>query len=242
MPNGGTLSVKTENVTAYEDGIGSLTGRSGRYVRISVTDTGSGMDEETQERIFEPFFTTKEMGRGTGLGLASAYGIVKSHDGTIEVTSRRGEGTTFIICLPASDKEVLQDRGLVGEILEGEETILLVDDEPMILEVTQPMLERLGYRVLTARSGRSALEIYRENRDAIGIVVLDLVMPDLNGKETFVLLKNMDPQVKVLLSSGYSINGQAEEMLKEGCDGFIQKPFDLSLLSHKLREILDQKA
>jgi PAS domain S-box-containing protein len=242
MPNGGTLSVKTENVTAYEEGDGSLTGRSGRYVRISVTDTGAGMDEETQERIFEPFFTTKEMGRGTGLGLASAYGIVKGHEGTIEVTSRKGEGTTFVICLPASEKEVLQHEASSGEILKGAETVLLVDDEPMILEVTQPMLETLGYQVLTARSGRKALEIYREKGDQIGMVVLDLVMPDMNGKETFVLLKNLDPQIKVLLSSGYSIDGQAEEMLKQGCDGFIQKPFDMKVLSHKVREILDRKA
>ncbi|MEW6664623.1 MAG: PAS domain S-box protein [Thermodesulfobacteriota bacterium] len=241
MPAGGTLSVKTENVMVHEDGMRSLTGKPGKYVRISVTDTGAGMDEETQERIFEPFFTTKEMGRGTGLGLASAYGIVKGHDGAIEVTSRRGEGTTFVIYLPASEKETVQEKAPSGEILKGGETILLVDDEEMILEVAKPMLEKLGYKVLTAHSGRRALEIYRENRDRIDMVVLDMVMPDLSGRETFVLLRNLDPSAKVLLSSGYSIDGQAGEMLKQGCDGFIQKPFDMKTLSYKVREILDKK-
>lgn len=241
MPNGGTLFVKTENVTGYENENRSPGGRYGKYVRISVTDTGAGMDEETQERIFEPFFTTKEMGRGTGLGLASAYGIVKSHDGIIEVTSRSAVGPTFVISLPASEKEIAQERASSGEILKGTETILLVDDEQIILEVTKPMLEKLGYSVLTAGSGRKALELYREKRDHIGLVVLDLVMPELRGKETFVLLRNLDPNAKVLLYSGFSVNGVAADMLKQGCDGFIQKPFDMKLLSHKVREILDKE-
>ncbi|MBN1105019.1 MAG: PAS domain S-box protein [Deltaproteobacteria bacterium] len=238
MPNGGILTVRTENVTIYENLVRSLGARAGRYVRVSVTDTGVGMDEETRDRVFEPFFTTKELGKGTGLGLASAYGIVKGHGGVIEVTSRKGEGTSFVIYLPASDKEIVGVEECPGELVGGAETVLVVDDEAVVLDTAKTMIEKLGYKVLTANGGRRALEIYRQHRTRIDLVVLDLIMPGLNGEETFVLLKNMDPGVRVLLSSGYSVDGRATDLLERGCGGFIQKPFSMKELSDKLREVL----
>jgi two-component system, cell cycle sensor histidine kinase and response regulator CckA len=141
----------------------------GRYVKISVTDTGTGMDKATREKIFEPFFTTKEMGRGTGLGLASVYGIIKNHGGFINVYSEKGHGTTFNIYLPASEKEVIEEKKSVGNTLKGSETVLFVDDEDMIIEITGEMFEQLGYKILIARSGKEAIDIYEENKDNIDI-------------------------------------------------------------------------
>ena len=204
-----------------------------------MTDNGIGMDEATRQRIFEPFYTTKEMGRGTGLGLASTYGIVKNHDGIINVYSEKGEGTTFNIYLPASDKRVAEEKETTGEIIEGTETILLVDDEDMIVNVGEKILERLGYTAIIAKSGKEAIDIYRENRDKIEMVILDMIMPDIGGKVAYERLKEINPDIKVLLSSGYSITGQAQEILDKGCNGFIQKPFNLKDLSQKIREILD---
>ena len=199
------------------------------------------MDEATQQKIFEPFFTTKEMGRGTGLGLASAYGIIKNHDGIINVDSIKGEGTTFTIYLPASEKEVIEEKEEVVKVLKGTETVLLVDDEDMIINVGEQLLEKMGYTVLIARSGKEATEIYEKNKDKIDMVILDMIMPDMSGGDTFDRLKEINPEIKVLLSSGYSINGQATEILERGCDGFIQKPLSMKQLSRKIREILDKE-
>ncbi|MFH1951137.1 MAG: response regulator [Pseudomonadota bacterium] len=239
MPGGGDLYLETENVTIDENYVKLFSIEPGRYVKISVTDTGVGMDKATQKRIFDPFFTTKEMGRGTGLGLASAYGIIKNHGGFINVYSEKGHGTTFNVYLPASEKEVIEDKKLAGDTVRGTETVLFVDDEDMIIEVAEQLLEQLGYKVLTARSGKEAIEIYEENKERIDIVILDMIMPDMSGGETYDRMRDINPKVKVLLSSGYSINGQATEILDRGCNGFIQKPFKMKELSQKLREILD---
>jgi CheY-like chemotaxis protein len=196
------------------------------------------MDRDTQQRIFEPFFTTKEMGRGTGLGLASAYGVIRNHSGLIEVNSTPGEGTTFTIHLPATDHTVTLECAK-GEVLSGDGTVLLVDDEEMIVDVGRELLEHLGYRVMTAQSGEEALRLYREEMKRIDLVLLDMIMPGMSGSATFDRLLEMDPGVRVLLSSGYSINQTAEEMLDRGCRGFIQKPFDVECLSKKLREVLE---
>ena len=196
------------------------------------------MDAVTRDRIFEPFFTTREMGRGTGLGLASAFGILRNHEGHITVASEKGHGTTFTIYLPISEK-ALQPATAAGEIHPGGETILLVDDERMILDVGQKLLEKLGYQVKTAGSGQEAVEIYQRHQNTIDLVILDMIMPSMGGGRTFDALKAIDPQVCVLLSSGYSLNGQATEILQRGCRGFLQKPFDLGTLSQKLREVLD---
>ncbi len=238
MPGGGDLFLETANVVPDEEYLRANNVSPGRYVRLSVTDTGTGMDTATRSRIFEPFFTTKEMGRGTGLGLASAYGIIKNHGGFITVYSEEGEGTTFNIYLPASDKALENLPPLLQDLQTGSETILLVDDEPLILEVGRQMLERLGYRVLTAESGLGGVEVFRENKDLINLVVMDMIMPDLGGGEACEQIKAINPQVRIILSSGYSLNGKASEILKRSCEGFLQKPFSLTDLSGKIRDIL----
>ena len=241
MPGGGDLYLKTENVTINRTDVKPFSIEPGRYVKISVTDTGVGMDKKTREKIFEPFFTTKEMGRGTGLGLASAYGIIKNHGGFINVYSEKGHGATFNIYLPASEKEVIEEKKPAGETVSGTETVLFVDDEDMIIELAEELFEGLGYKVLTAGSGREAIETYEKNKERIDMVLLDMVMPDMGGDETYDKLKKINPDIKVLLASGYSMNGQATEIMDRGCSGFIQKPFKMRELSQKLREILDGK-
>jgi len=240
MPGGGTLYIQTKNVTLDENFAKPFSVETGRYVKISVEDTGVGMDEATQQRIFDPFFTTKELGRGTGLGLASAYGIVKNHGGIITVYSKKGKGTTFNIYLSATGKTVHVKDELAEEILMGTETLLFVDDEEMIIDVGGQMLEQLGYKIFLATNGKEALEVYKKNRDKIDMVILDMIMPDIGGGKVYDRLKEINPDIKVILASGYSIDGQATEILGRGCDGFIQKPFNISDLSQKLREILDK--
>ncbi len=244
MPNGGELYVETQN-TMYEDPSPSFSELvPGRYVKITVTDTGFGMDEETLERVFEPFFTTRE-NIGAGLGLSSVYGIVKNHQGHINISSRQGKGTTVTIYFQARDAELEKTPGQKTQVLEemqtGSETILVVDNEQMIIDVSQKLLETLGYEVLTALGGKSALEIYEREKEAIDLIILDIVMPDMGGDEVYPILKSMNPEVKVLISSGYSISGVATKLLSQGCSGFIQKPFNLKLLSHKVREVLDSR-
>jgi PAS domain S-box-containing protein len=244
MPEGGSLKLKTENVVLGADFINSQPYQveAGDYIKITVTDTGIGIDKDTQVRIFEPFFTTKEMGRGTGLGLASVYGIIKNHGGYINVYSEVGQGTTFTIYLPASVKSIQPEAKTVAPtVVTGNGTILFVDDEKMIIDVGQELLQELGYDVLTASNGQDAIEIYRQKSAQIDLVIMDLIMPGLSGGETFDRLKKINSQVKVLLSSGYSINGQAAKILERGCDGFIQKPFNLNQLSEKIQGIISKK-
>jgi CheY-like chemotaxis protein len=239
MPGGGELLLETENVILDEKRVAPHTVSPGRYVRIAVTDTGVGMDEMTRQRIFDPFFTTKEMGRGTGLGLASVYGIIRNHGGFIIVESEKGHGSTFTIFLPFSEKAVRREEQRDSEIRKGEGTVLLVDDEEMIIDVGGHMLEKMGYRVFIARSGKEALDQYQKNKDDIDLVILDMIMPEMGGGETYDRLKAMDPAIKVLLSSGYSIDGQAGDIMERGCNGFIQKPFNMKDLSRRIRDILD---
>jgi len=241
MPNGGDLYLQSENVFLDEEHVRLLSLKPGRCVRLTITDTGVGMDEATIQRIFDPFFTTKEMGRGTGLGLASVYGIIKNHDGIIDVFSKKGEGTTFTIYLQASDKQIIEEKETSREVLKGVEMVLLVDDEDSIVDVGEEILNMMGYQVLSARGGKEAVELYQKNQATIDIVVLDMIMPEMGGEETYDTLKEINPKVKVLLSSGYSIDGKAKEILEKGCDGFIQKPFTIEELSQKIREILDKK-
>jgi two-component system cell cycle sensor histidine kinase/response regulator CckA len=241
MPGGGQLTLRTVNAS-HSDMKGRLyEPKRGKYVLLAVTDTGIGMDKEIRDRIFDPFFTTKEMGRGTGLGLASAYGIVKGHAGYIDVASKPGKGTTFSIYLPASEKTISQASSPYDPVVKGDEMVLLVDDEDAIRGVGRELLEAMGYKVLLAGDGREAVKLYKNKQDEIDIVLLDIVMPNMGGGETYDKLKEVNPDVKVLLFSGYTINGQAKEILERGCDGFIQKPFDAKELSSKLREILDKQ-
>lgn len=241
MPGGGELYLQTENVTLDESYTNPYEVKPGRYVKISVVDTGVGMDEATKERIFEPFFTTKEMGRGMGLGLASAYGIIKNHEGILNVNSVRGEGTTFNIYLPACENKIIDEKKPLEGIIRGTEAVLLVDDEDIIVDIGKKNLEKLGYKVITARNGKEAVELYKKSKGNIDIVVLDMIMPEMGGGETYDRLKEINPDVKVILSSGYSIEGQASEILKRGCDGFIQKPFRMKQLSSKINEVLEKE-
>ena len=240
MPGGGDLILKTMNTT-HEDMKGKLHDpKPGNYVLLKVTDTGTGMHEKTVKCVFDPFFTTKEMGRGTGLGLASAYGIIKSHRGYIDVESQKGRGTTFTIYLPESKKSVEKTVESAKQIIKGTGTILFVDDEPMNLDIGVKLLKSLGYSVLEANGGRDAIEVYKSNKDKIDMVILDMIMPEMGGSEAYDRMKEINPDVKVLLSSGYSIDGQAKKILERGCDAFIQKPFTMKQLSQYIRQIMDK--
>lgn len=238
MPGGGDLFLKTENAVLDENRVKVHGTPPGRYVKISVTDTGVGMDEKTKNRIFDPFFTTKERGRGTGLGLAVAYGIAKRHKGFISVESEPGRGTTFDIYLPASMEWPSLETSSPQEVMRGSGTVLLVDDEASVLDVTRRMLEHLGYTAITAGSGDEAVTIYGEMQEEIDLVLLDMIMPEMSGEKVFRILREMNPGVRVMLLSGYSVNGKTQEILDGGCAGFIQKPVSLSDLSWKIHDVL----
>ena len=244
MPDGGDLYIQTENVTLDAERSRPYVVAPGRYVKMSVTDTGVGMDAATREKIFDPFFTTKDMAQGSGLGLASVYGIIKNHGGFIAVTGEKGEGTTFDIYLPASERPSVKEgaQPTRHEIHYGKGTVLLVDDEDMVLEVGQAMLKRLGYRVLIAGSGKEALHLLENQKEEIDLVILDMIMPGMGGGETFDRIKEMGVDAPILLSSGYSINGQAKEILERGCSGFIQKPFSMEDLSRKALELVADRS
>lgn len=236
------LSLETENVILGEEEARLFDLPAGSYVRISVTDTGEGMDEWTRERIFDPFFSTKPRGRGTGLGLATAYGIIQSHGGMIDVRSERGEGSTFTIYLPASTKEPEKEISVQpSETFHGTETILLVDDEKTVLDVSRELLETLGYSVYTASSGMEAIALFAEKKDEIDLVILDMIMPGISGGKTFDRLREIDPGVPVILASGYSMDGDAANIMSRGCDTFLQKPFLMSQLSGAIKETLDSR-
>jgi len=239
MPDGGELVLTTDNFIIDVNHLKTLELKLGKYVKISVKDTGIGIDKKIQKKIFDPFFTTKEKAgnRGTGLGLASAYGIIANHDGFIDVSSEIGKGSEFCIYLPAFEDNITDKENLSHKMLPGSETILLVDDEDMIIDVVSSMLKQLGYQVLTAKRGEDAIEIYKKDWQKIHMIILDLIMPGIGGRRTYDVLKEINPNVKVLLSSGYSAS-ETNVTLGKGCDGFIQKPFDISQVSVKIRDIM----
>jgi CheY-like chemotaxis protein len=242
MMGGGDLFITTQNITSKEMTKKSYTVKPGTYVLITIRDTGTGMDTATQAKIFDPFFTTKGLAKGTGLGLASVYGIIKAHGGYIDVESKKGVGTTFSLSLPASQKTIDEEILPLETIETGSETILLVDDEEIILEVGKDLLTSLGYTVKTAQSGKEAIHALRKSLPSSppDLVILDMIMPQMGGGETYDKMKELHPTIKVLLSSGYSIDGQAEEILKRGCDGFLQKPFTMKELSRAIREVMGE--
>ncbi len=197
------------------------------------------MDERTREKIFEPFFTTKEQGHGTGLGLTTVYGIIQSHGGYIAVYSEPAKGSTFSIYLPAAEDLVKVEKPAPPILIKGNESVLIIDDETMIIDTAQTMLAELGYTVYTADSGKKGIEAFLNLAEQVDLVILDMIMPHMSGNETFERLKTIDPEVKVLLSSGYGLNGQASVLMEKGCRGFIQKPFTIRELSRKVREVLE---
>ena len=246
MPGGGRLTIATRNLVLDESASRQRLGvEPGEYVELSVADTGCGMDPHVISHIFDPFFTTKEVGRGTGLGLSTAYGIVKNHHGHIECTSRPGQGTVFRILLPVAESEAGEPipEPAPGQVVRGgDETILLVDDEEMLREMGREVLENRGYRVLEARSGEEALSIYREKAAAIHLVILDLGMPGMGGERCLVQLMAADPQVKVLVASGYTQDEQVRRVNGLGAAGFLGKPFRESQLAAEVRRVLDSAA
>lgn len=239
MNEGGDLYLKSENVSLDEAFSSLHEAKPGRYVKISITDSGIGMDASVKRRIFEPFFTTHEPGGGTGLGLASAFGIIKNHHGIITVKSKLGQGSTFCIYLPATDKEPEQERKSLKSIEMGTETILLVDDEKYIIDVGEMMLKGLGYSILTASSGRMAIDVFTEKKDSIDLVLLDLVMPDMGGEAVFHKIRKIKPDIKVMFASGHYVSDQAQTLLQTGSSDFLQKPFNIRQLSTKIRYLLD---
>lgn len=240
MEEGGNIYLETNIVFLDDIFCKPYEISSGSYIRIIISDDGCGMTEIVRRQVFDPFFTTKEKQRGTGLGLASAYGIIKNHNGIITVYSEQGSGSSFHIYLPHSKQSSALDKKRENkpEIIEGFENILLVDDENLILEVGQALLKSLGYTVMLAQSGQQALDILNDKKGEIDLVILDLVMPEMNGAETFKKIRKQYPNIRVLLSSGYSINGQAQQVMDQGCDGFIQKPFSLAELSQVTKNVL----
>ncbi len=246
MPDGGRLIIETANITLDEDFVGAHIGsRPGEHVQLTISDTGCGMNSETLHHIFDPFFTTKEVGKGTGLGLASVYGIVKGHNGYISCYSEPDQGTSFKIYFPVCSQE-LEDPSeplRPADIsLEGTETILVVDDEDDIREITAEILEMNGYKVLTAVSGEQALDIFSDQGNSIDMVVLDLNMPGMGGRRCLGQMLRLNNEIPVLVSSGYTVNGLARDSIESGSAGFIGKPFNINDLLNKVREVLEEKA
>lgn len=242
MPSGGKIMLNSQNVIFGDDDKKIYERPPGRYAKLSITDEGIGIPKENLSRIFEPFFTTRGTGKGTGLGLASAYGIIKNHGGAITVYSEVGQGTTFNIYLPASasqDEESQHEARHNLVTLGKNELILLVDDEEFVRSAGEKMLERLGYRVISVNSGKRAIEKFSSHATELSLVILDIVMPEMEGGEVFDRLREINKTIPILLSSGYSINGKAQAIMDRGCEGFIQKPFSLMDLSEKITELLN---
>jgi two-component system cell cycle sensor histidine kinase/response regulator CckA len=242
MPLGGHVLISTKNVELdeiYCQGFHDI--QPGNYVRITVADEGEGMTQEIQERIFEPFFTTKEPGKGTGLGLAVVYGIIKNHHGHITVYSCPGKGTEFKVFLKVSEEKcnslVIPEPLLVG----GKETILVIDDEDAIRTIGIEILSKYGYKVLSACDGKEGLDIYQKNFSDINLVILDLIMPEISGTEVLMKIIEINPNAKVIVASGYSANGPVRDAISKGAKRFIDKPYTLRQLIESVRQVLDNE-
>jgi nitrogen-specific signal transduction histidine kinase len=245
MSRGGKLTIETANVALDESYMREHGGvKSGRYVMLAVSDTGTGMDEETRSRIFEPFFTTKEMGKGTGLGLSTVYGIVKQSEGYIWVYSEAGQGTTFKVYLPRVDESAdeSQKMAALGSGDRGTETILLVEDEDGVRALVKQVLSRQGYTVIETRHGREALQECERHSGPIPLLLTDVVLPQMSGRELAERLKALRPDIKVLYMSGYTDDAILRHGVIDQETAFLQKPFTTSVLARKVREVLDQPA
>jgi CheY-like chemotaxis protein len=215
-----------------------------RYVEIVISDTGNGMDDETLDKVFDPFFTTKEVGKGTGLGLSVVYGIIKAHNGYISCQSTIGEGTTFFIYLPEADQrpdtENLSIESDEHKLPTGYEGILIVDDEVSILEVTSDFLTYQGFQVLKAHSGEEAIEVYKREKGKIDIAVIDLGMPGMGGADCIKKLLEINPELKIVVASGYAATDQISYCKDLGAEAFVAKPFKIETLLKTVRNVLDK--
>jgi CheY-like chemotaxis protein len=242
MFKGGKLSVVTESAAILNGTADSYGLNSGFFVKISITDTGMGMEKAVLEKIFTPFYSAdhEHYPEKKGLGLTFAREIIQNHNGVIDVWSSPNVGSSFSVILPLKETTDNLDIPAKDEkLVMGNESVLLVDDEERILTVGREICKALGYSVITADSGKEAIRIYKKEQDKINLVILDMIMPEMNGLETFLKLKKLNPDVKVLLSTGYSIDEKAQEMLRQGCRGYILKPYSVIDFSHKLREVLE---
>ena len=244
MPEGGRLRFKTENVTLTRDHpLARLNSKPGEYVFLSVSDTGMGMDRETLQRIFEPFFSTKGKGKGAGLGLAMVYALVKNHDGLIECSSKPGVGTDFRLYFPAArshESPAATENGK-GKVQGGDETLLLVDGEADVLGISTKMLRNIGYNVLTASSGEEAINAYRHAWEKIALVILDIGTPGMGSMKCLEELFSIDRSAKVIVSTGYSLNGRIKKTLELGAKDYLKKPYSLNCLLAKVRSVLDEE-
>lgn len=242
MPEGGVLTFATDITRLDEEFISTRSYKiiPGKYLRVSVTDTGIGMDEETRARVFEPFFTTKDLGKGTGLGLASTYGVIKNHDGYIEVKSEKSKGTAFEIYLPFVDKPSKKTMTVSEKPQKGKGTILVIDDEELIREITKDVLGELGYTAITCNDGEQAIEYYKKHHKGIDLVIIDIILPKINGYDCFIELKKVNPHVKAIVSSGQATNDEVEKLITEGAFGFVQKPYEINYLSKMISKALSK--
>jgi CheY-like chemotaxis protein len=245
MPEGGRLTIETSN-SELDDRYTEQNpeARPGHYVLVAISDTGQGMDESTKARIFEPFFTTKELGKGTGLGLAMAYGFIKQSGGHIEVHSTLRHGTVFKLYLPRAD-EVMPVATVLPEQftpLVGTETILVVEDEATIRNLLRRVLQSRGYTILEARDGQEALEVAQQHVGRIDLLITDLVMPRMSGRELARRLAQLQPEVRILLISGYSDKAALDQEMLQASAVFLQKPFSPADLVRKVREVLNAEA
>ena len=243
MPDGGRLTFQTENVMLGKRYCKAVQIKTGAYILMTVSDTGCGMDQETVKHIFEPFFTTKGIGKGTGLGLSMAYGIVKNHDGHISCYSELNQGTTFSIYLPALEEKTREQasESKKQKIVSGSETVLLVDDDKTLLNLGQDILGESGYTTIAAKSGEKAIEIYKREKERIDLVILDIGMPGMGGYKCLNKLLKISPDIKVIIASGYSADKNIKELLKSGAKDFIGKPYQLTNMLKKIRQVLDKK-
>jgi CheY-like chemotaxis protein len=244
MPNGGRLLIETQNVEIEEDYHRvHAYARPGRYVLLRVSDTGAGMDAATLEHIFEPFFTTKEMGKGTGLGLATVYGIVKQHKGFIDADSAPGQGSIFRVYLPAGAGlgKVPEERD-DDALRSGHEKILVAEDNEGLRNVAKEILETLGYSVVLAKDGAEAVRIFENIHERIDLVFMDVVMPGLNGPEAYAQMCKVKPNVPVLFTTGYATEAHLEPTRLPVPASILDKPYGMKVLGQKLRAILDRKS
>jgi len=243
MPQGGEIHIEVSNVQVDQEQC-SACGKlfSGKFVQLQVTDSGQGMDEDTLNNIFDPFFTTKEVGKGTGLGMSTVFGIMDAHDGHITCRSRINQGTTFRLFFPissAAQKSPEKIKIAKKDIREGNETILVVDDEEFLRELAAENLVQFGYKPILAASGEEALEIYRQQKDTISLIVLDISMPGMGGFQCLPSLLELNPEVKVIMASGYFSDKLQKDPLRMGAKDYLNKPYTASQLARKIRNVLD---